>query len=447
MKTNDDHVKTLFCHDLTSSGEGVCTLNGKKIFIDQMLPDEKGKCRISVEKKSYAKGVLQKILTPSANRRAPSCPYFEQCGGCQLMHLDMMGQLRFKEKRVQEAFSRIGGLSKITIHPVVASEKSLGYRNKIQVPTIWDGRARKMGFYAKRSHDVIEVKRCQLHHPLGDQLYHEIRHRLSGLRVTFYDEKRRCGEIRHIMIRTSSLEQKCLVLIIGGEAMTQTVEELCLNIGQLSQVAGVVFGVNDRKTNALLPAKIESIAGRNYLMEQVLDVQVHLSAPSFFQVNLSQAEKLYAKALQLGQVGVGTRVVDAYSGIGVLSCLLAKRGCHVTSIEIVQQAGIDAEKNATLNGVSLDIRIGKVEEILPTLHPPDVIYLNPPRKGCDDSVLKCAAYMQPDRIIYTSCDPATLARDAHILTSLGYEKIELYLYDFFPQTVHIETIALFQKSS
>lgn len=286
--------------------------------------------------------------------------------------------------------------------------------------------------YKKRTHEIVDIESCFLHEKKGDTLFTKIR-------------KLNLQGITHLLIRSSKAAGKSLVLLVGQKKKSKEIVNLCREIGKFEEVATVVYGVNQGQSNYVLPKEVESIVGPGYIMEQVLGIQVRLSATSFFQVNHSQAEKMYETALEWGEIKEGMPVVDAYSGVGVLSCLLAKRGARVTAIEVILQAVLDARQNAKDNGLELEAKVGTVEKIIQSIDPAEVVYLNPPRKGCEETVLDAVAKMKPSKIIYTSCDPATLARDAKSLSEKGYRVAKVKAFDLFPQTMHVETICLFVK--
>ena len=419
----------LLCVDLTSTGEGVCDHQGLKIFVEGALPGETILCAIFERKKSYAKAKMLQIICVSPDRVTPPCPYFGTCGGCQIMNLSYEAQLVLKKKRVEEAFIRIGGVANFQLSGIERGEHPLHYRNKIQLPHSGCG---KLGMYQKRSHLIVDIEACLLHDEMGDALYQKIRPLLKN-----------CQEFTHLLIRTSEFQRKCLVLLIGKNRPSQALKKICQQIGAYEQVAGVVYGIANQDSNAVLPKKIIQMSQSDYLVEEILGIRVCLSAVSFFQVNKKVAEKLYSTALEWGNIQPGMVVIDAYSGVGVLSCLLAAKGAKVTAIEVVAKAIEDAKQNAQSNHLHIEAIVGKVEQVLLQLPHADVIYLNPPRKGCEPIVIEKIAQMKPQRIVYTSCDPATLARDAKLLFQSGYKLEKATSFDLFPQTMHIETIAVF----
>ncbi len=444
IETENERI-TLTCIDLTSTGEGLCDFNGYKIFVDGVLPGEVVECKILRKKKNYAIGQLLKIVEPSKERVDPICPHFSVCGGCQIMHLEYNAQLSLKKNRVEQIFRKIANIEDVLIHDVLSSQPPLSYRNKIQMPAVKSKNGLTIGLYEKRSHNIIDIEHCFLHNEQGQKVYNDIRRILESSKLTYYNEENRRGELRHILIRTSRHQEKCLVMLIGSKDSSEEMKKVCSQIQEIKDVETVVHGVNTSLANHVLPQKTKVLGGSGYLTEKLLGITCRLSALSFFQVNISGAEKMYELALSYGQVEEGMHVIDAYSGVGVFSCLLAKKGAKVTAIEVIQEAIDDTILNAKENGVKVKTRCGKVEDVIKQLVKAEVIYLNPPRKGCDQIVLEEICKIQPKRIIYTSCDPATLARDAKYLFEKGYTKIEVSLLDMFPQTMHVESVTLFQK--
>lgn len=430
--------------DLASSGEGVGKHQGFTIFVDGALPTERVLVRIIEEKKNYAKARLEKILRSSKDRVKPICPKFEVCGGCQLMHLNYDGQLKIKERRVKDAFIRIGRIQNFTIDPCVGSENPLGYRNKIQLPV---SAGNKIGLYAKRSHEIIPIETCLIHNREGEKIVEQIKQTLNLHPISIYNEKTGRGELRHLLIKTAKSTGKVLVALITTTSPTKELKKIAKHIYSIDQVVGVVHGFNDKRTNAVRAESYKVLEGEYALEERLLGIDVCISPQSFFQVNPPQAEKIYQKAFALAEIQRSDRVFDAYCGIGLFTCFLAQHSDQVIGVEIVAGAIADARKNAQRNHVTVNFICGKVEEEIGKLPKQDVVFLNPPRKGCERIVLESLAQMDPKKIIYTSCDEATLARDAAILAELGYDQIFLYPFDMFPQTMHVEIVTLFIKNS
>lgn len=416
--------------DLSLEGEGIGKCGGFTTFVEGALPGERVQATVTERRKTFAKAGLLKIMRPAPGRRVPACPVFEKCGGCQIMHLDYPEQLKAKEKRIRDAFQRIGKLSDFTLHPCVAAPKPFHYRNKIQLPV---GPGSIIGLYAKGSHEIVPLSACLIHNPIGEKVLWEVQKKLTG------------APLRHLLLRTSRKEEKVLVVLITREQPTAELKRVAKAIMTISDVKGVVHGFNAKENNVVSADAYTLLEGEGFLEEELVGIKVRLSPAAFFQVNPWQAEQVYAKALALAELKGHEKVLDAYCGIGLFTCLLAKHAKEVTGIEFVREAIEDARFNARENGVRVNFHVGKTEEWIKKLPRQDTIFLNPPRKGCEAVVIEKTLEMAPSRIIYTSCDPATLARDAALLHKGGYTRISLHPFDMFPQTMHVETIALFGK--
>jgi 23S rRNA (uracil1939-C5)-methyltransferase len=407
--------------DVTTLGEGVGTYEGLTIFVEGALPEEVVLAEIYEKKSTYAKARLIKILEKSDSRVNPICPVFGKCGGCQIMHLLYEDQLLLKKKRIEDAFIRIGKLTNFRVNDVVASPKPLYYRNKITLPISKD---LKFGLFAKRSHDIVSINTCYIQKENINQILGEIQ--LSS-------------EIRNVQIR-SNRKGESLVVLITRTKPSEKIFKLAKDIMKNKSVLGVLHGINNRDDNVLFADAYQLLEGKKVLDEEVLGIKVEISPTSFFQVNLEQAENLYLKAFELAEILPSDKVLDAYSGIGVFAAFLAKKGACVMGIEVVNSSVENAKQNALNNGVFVDYRLGKVEDLMDEVLDLDVIFINPPRKGAEEKVLESIAKKAKKKIIYTSCDPATLARDLHFLSKHGFNKFDAYPFDMFPQTMHVETV-------
>lgn len=453
-----DEIEVLI-EDLGTRGEGIGKYGGKTVFVPKALPTEKVLARVKKNKKSYILATLEKCLVSSKDRNfSPPCPYFPRCGGCQIMHLNYDAQLKQKHKRVFDALRRIGGIKTPPSFSCLPSPKIYGYRNKMQHPTMSEGKTgRKIGLFREGTHELVDIETCLIHNAFGDNLYTKVRKILLGSEITFYDEKSKKGELRYLTIRTSPDAKRGLITLVATKGPTPELRSLAKKIDQLDGVGGVVFGENAKESNAIFPTKIERLEGRGELKLSLLGIEMQLSPFSFFQVNTEAAGLLYQKAYEFAELAPFDLAVDAYSGIGTFAIYLAKKGCRVVGIEAVESAVKDAKAAARYNGVEVDFVQAKVEDFASqgtdtfttlklTAGSMKALFLNPPRKGCHGSVLQWISEARPLRVIYTSCDPATLARDVKILTESGYELTKLQAFDLFPQTMHVETIALLKRS-
>lgn len=434
--------------DLTSTGEGVGEVEGLVVFVDGALPNERVRALITQTKHQYAIGKLLDIIEPSPERVRPICPLFSRCGGCQLMHLSYGGQLMLKKKRVADAFSRIGGLKDLPIQPVKRSPNELSYRNKITLPIVWRGGRKVVGLYAKRSHEVVEVEKCYIHHQLGEKVYQQVRDRIAGSNIQVFNPKKRKGELKHIAIRSAENSGESIVLLLSTQKVSEDLKILASSLHQIPEVVGVVHGRISSEENSLFSNDYQVLVGSGVLVETFGKYQVQISAPSFFQVNAKQAHQLYEKALAFANVSNEDVVVDAYSGLGLLTMMIAERAKRVIGIEISPSSCADARQNSKRNHIeNIEWVKGLVEKEMKHFEGVSIAFINPPRKGCDPQVIDAIAKNVREKIVYISCDPATLARDAAHLAELGWRCQEVQPFDMFPQTSHVETVALFQKGS
>jgi len=414
---------------LSSTGEGVGTLDGMKIFVDGALPDEDVAVQMIERKKSYGKAKLIEVLSPSFERTKPLCPAFGACGGCQVMHLQYPAQLALKRKRVLDALQRIGGISNPDVLPCFPSPFSLGYRNKIQIPVLWEKGKKTLGLYRKKSHEIIPIDRCLIQCPQGEELFKLIADKLV------------LPTVRYILIRNAIFHEEALVIFVTTGQFSKELKKFAEDLMQShSLIKGVVENLNARRDNTILGPNFRLLAGRSYIFETLLNKTFKISPSAFFQVNPAQTERLYEKAIQFAEIDPREKVLDAYCGVGTLAILAADRAERVHGIECIPQAIADAIENARLNGLkNCHFTCGKAENKIQN-EDFDVLFLNPPRKGCDPKLLKVVLEKTPKKIIYISCDPATLARDMALL-SAKYRPDKIQPFDMFPQTMHVETVA------
>ncbi len=438
--------KRLLIKDLTTTCEGIATSDDGVVFIDGALPQEEVEVEILSKKKNYSSARLLKILSPSEFRVTPPCKYFGHCGGCGLQHAGKSLQLKWKTKRVIDALTRIGKVSNLVVEECKSTEEDYGYRNKITTPLLEVDGCKKIGFFKKRSHDIVSIDSCLLHIPMADVIYGEVRKILLGSELSFYNEEKRTGDFQHLVIRSSGLENKVLIGIIGLVKPTKALKDVAKLIFAIKGVKGVVYGKKEKAANSIYPDFLEALEGDDEIIEELLGVKVSVSLLSFFQVNKPLAAMLYKTAYELADVKEGEKVLDAYSGIGLFAIYLAKQGAKVTAIESFPEAVDDARRNALENGVKVHFIEGMVEEKVSELRGFETIFINPPRKGVHHDVIDALSKIGPKKIVYTSCDPATLARDVALLGLKGYTLIKAIPFDMFPQTIHVETVALLMKN-
>jgi len=435
----------------TNEGMGVGRIEGYTIFVDGALMGEKVKILIVKVLKNYSYGKLLEVIEPSIYRTQPQCPAIKRCGGCQIQHMSYEGQLHYKTRIVKDALERIGGLKDIEIHNAIGMDEPWNYRNKAQFPVgMKDGKV-SIGFYAPRSHDIIDINNCMIQDSINDKVLELIRNFIIKHDISIYDEKTGKGLIRHIMTRKGFKTGEVMIcIVINGEEIpheAQLVEELKQSIDNLKTV---VLNINKKNTNVIMGEKNRVIYGEGYIFDYIGEFKFKISPLSFFQVNPVQTEVLYNKALEYANLTGEETVIDAYCGIGTISLFLSKKAKKVYGVEVVGQAIEDAKENAAINGITnVEFILGESEELIPKLYEKginaDVVVVDPPRKGCDEKLLEVIVKMSPKRMVYVSCNPATLARDLKYMTNNGYKVIEVQPVDQFPQTVHVETVTLLVK--
>lgn len=437
-----ENLNQIEVRSLSSTGEGVGHKEGLAIFIEGALPNELVTADLYLRKKNYAKANLVNILKPSSDRVKPPCPYFDRCGGCQVMHLDYRAQLKLKTERVLEAMRRIAKIKDPEVHPCAPSPDSLAYRNKIQLPAVKNEGSIAFGLYAKQSHDVVPVDACLIHNALGETLFKAIQKKMREFNIEPYDSKTKKGVLRHLLIKSAISTKSALVVFIVSKANTEEIKNLAKALHQeYPAIKGVVENVNTRDDNVILGKTFTTLAGASSIDEIILGKVFAVSPASFFQVNPKQAENLYTKAIEWADLKGNERLLDAYSGVGVLSLLSASHVKEAVGVEYVREAVLDAERNAQKNNITnASFYAGKTEILIHKLGYFDTVFLNPPRKGCEPAVLEALVKMKPKNLIYISCDPATLARDLNYLIEKGFRVAGIQLFDMFPQTMHVETI-------
>lgn len=428
MKPNLGQEIELTIERLGINGEGVGRWQGFTIFAFGALPGERILARITETRKTFARGTILERFETSPHRVTPPCPLFGQCGGCALLHLEYEEQLKAKRQKVVDALERIAKID-VEVLPCIASPKPLSYRNKIQLPV---SKNHRLGLYAQNSHDLIEIEGCNIHSPLGEEALAHIQRLLK----TSPEAK----VLKHVLIKTAVNTQQILVILVTrtNESVGALAEEI---LRSMPQIKGVVQNINPDEGNVILSPHFRTLAGKDSIEEKLSGFIFKVSPASFFQVNPAQAEMLYAKVVELAHLTGEERVLDAYCGVGTLSLILAQHAKEVIGIESVTDAIQDAKENARRNQIdNAKFICGLAEERIGELQGVDLAAVNPPRKGCESSFLEKLVQLKPKRILYVSCDPATLARDLQILTQKGYRVKTVQPFDMFPQTMHVETV-------
>lgn len=424
------------------NGEGIGHWQGHSLFIDGALPDEVVRGRVFDCASRFSRVKLEQVIEPSPYRVEPPCRYFGVCGGCQLMHMSLEKQLEFKRDRVVKALQKFGNFEDPGVAPCEPSPQSLHYRNKILLPVGANEDGLVIGLYARNSHALIDVEECLVHCALGESTFKEVAAlvRSSGLKA--YDHATGHGLLRFIQIRTAESTQQVLVTFIVKEnARDELLPLAAMIMERCPQVKGVVMNINGEPGNTALGNVYIPLKGHDCIEEKVLDKYFKVSPASFFQVNLKQAEQIYQKAIELAEFSGKETLIDAYCGVGTLALSASDLVDNVIGIEQVPEAIVDAKANALRNGVNnAEFICAQSEEYIQSCAGANVVFVNPPRKGCEQSFLLKLVEMRPRAIVYVSCDPATLARDARILVNNGYSLGTVYPYDMFPQTFHVESV-------
>lgn len=435
----------------TSEGQGVARVEGLAVFVAGAIRGETVRVKIEHLGHTAAYGRLLEVLRPSEHRVAPGCPHAGACGGCVFWHMDYAEELYAKAQRVTDALNRIGGQN-LPLVSIVPSPQQTGYRNKAQYPvSLVKGRP-TAGFFRPRTHQVLDVGRCRIQGSAADRAKDTVIRWMRDNHVTPYDEKTRKGLVRHIYVRTASVTGQVLVcLVIHGDGIPQEstlVENLLKNVDNLGTV---VLSIHKKPGNAVLGDRFRTLYGPGYIEDQLCGLEFRLSPRSFYQVNHDQAQQLYEAAVALAELTGRETAMDLYCGTGTISLVLARKAGRVIGVEIIEQAVADARENAVRNGLSnAEFRCADASQAAAQLAAegirPDVIVVDPPRKGLDEAVIDAMVQMAPDRIVYISCDPATLARDVRRLTDRGYSLTTTRAFDMFPRCAHVESLVQLKRT-
>ncbi|CAM3951188.1 23S rRNA (uracil(1939)-C(5))-methyltransferase RlmD [Alkalicoccus chagannorensis] len=444
--TKNDHVHVTF-EDLTHDGAGVAKIDGYPVFVKQALPGETGQVKIIHTKKNFGFGKLMELEQASPERVEPPCPVYHRCGGCQLQHLSYEGQLDAKKKQVADAFERIGGLENVTIHDTLGMKDPWRYRNKSQIPVGQGDEQLVTGFFAERSNTIVDTEECLIQHPDADRIMQVVKTKAAELGIRAYDSERHRGTLRHVVIRHSKTTDQVMVVLVTKQDQLPNKKHLVDAIREaVPNTVSIMQNVNPKRTNVIFGDKTTTVWGQDTIYDEIDGIRFAISARSFYQVNPVQTYVLYKQALAYAGLTGSETVIDAYCGIGTISLFLAAQAKHVYGVEVVPEAVDDAKKNAKLNDITnASFYVGEAESVIPWWKAQgmqaDVIVVDPPRKGCDEALLHAMLQMQPEKIVYVSCNPATLARDLKHLTDGGYRLHEAQPVDMFPQTTHVECVS------
>lgn len=455
MQKNDELI--LKIEDMGVDGAGIGKSDGMTFFVKDAVIGDVVRAKIIKLKKTYGYARLMELLEASADRVEPDCPYYRQCGGCQIQALSYEKQLEFKENKVRNNLERIGGFTKIPMEPIVGMDEPYHYRNKAQFPVGTDKEGHIVtGFYAGRTHTIIPNRDCALGLPVNREILDIVIDFMEKYHISAYDEKTGKGLVRHVLIRCGfSSREKMVCLIINGKSLPHG-EKLVEALRKIDGMTSISLNCNTERTNVILGHKTIVLWGREYITDQIGDISYEISPVSFYQVNPVQTEKLYGLALEYADLHGEETVWDLYCGIGTISLFLAQKAKQVYGVEIIPQAIENAKRNAVKNCIeNAEFFVGKSEEVLPEFYEKeaaagrkahaDVIVVDPPRKGCDEKLLDTIVKMAPDRVVYVSCDSATLARDLKILCEQGYELKRVRAVDQFCHTVHTEAVCCLHR--
>ena len=462
---NKNDIVTVEITDIGVSGEGIGHVDGYTLFIKDAVIGDVVEVKVMKAKKNYGYARLMKVITPSEYRIEPKCAFARRCGGCQIQEMSYDRQLVFKDQKIRGNLERIGGFTKDQIdtvmQPVVGMEHPFGYRNKAQFPFGTDKEGNPItGFYAGRTHDIIANTDCALGVEQNKEILEIILQYMRENKIKSYDEKTGKGLIRHALIRYGFKTKEIMVcLVVNGKKLPKA-ERLIEKLIQIEGMTSITISPNTRRDNVIMGDSYEILWGQGYITDYIGNVKYQISPLSFYQVNPGQTEKLYGLALEYADLKGDETVWDLYCGIGTISLFLAQKAKQVYGVEIVPQAIDDAKENAKINAIdNAEFFVGKAEEVLPeyyaeyerehngeTAHA-DVIVVDPPRKGCDETLLETIVKMQPEKVVYVSCDSATLARDLKYLCANGYEIKMCRGVDQFPQSVHVETVVLLSRKT
>ncbi|MCD8916074.1 23S rRNA (uracil(1939)-C(5))-methyltransferase RlmD [Staphylococcus simulans] len=437
--------------DLTHEGHGVVKIDRYPVFVPKALTGEEIEFKLIKVNKNFAIGKLLEIFTESKDRVEPPCVYYDKCGGCQLQHLDYQAQLEMKRNQVVNLFHRKGKFTSTPINETIGMMNPWNYRNKSQIPVGQNNDdAPIMGFYRQRSHDIIDMEECLIQDSIQNQLMRMIRALLTEHNVSIYDEKRKEGLLRHVIIRVGYTSREVMVVFVtNGKKFKQAKAMIKQMVEAVPNIKSVIQNINETHSNVIMGKKSKTLYGKDEITDELDSVEFEISDQSFYQINASQTVKLYNNALEYAGLTGEETVLDTYCGIGTIGLYMAEQAKHVYGVEVVPAAIEDAKKNAKLNGYDNTTFVcGKAESVIMDWKQqgiqPDVVMVDPPRKGCDEQFLRTLLELNPKRIVYISCNPSTQQRDAHILAE-GYELKEITPVDMFPQTTHIETVALFER--
>ena len=442
-KLVQNQVYTGTVEGYSSEGLGIVRLDGAVVFVPQAVRGETVDLKITKVMKTAAAGEIVKIRKPSPERVKPECPYYGKCGGCDFQHLSYTEEMWAKRQRVQDAITRLGGTD-LQVEEILGAKNPLHYRNKSQYPVGADG---SIGFYQARSHRVVPIDRCLIQTEISDKTAKAVGEWMKRYKISAYDETTGKGLVRHIYVRVNKKGESLCCVVANARQLPREAELAAYVHAAAPSTVGVVLNTNTRRGNVILGDQYRTVWGENFLMDTLCGLEFKLSVPSFYQVNRDQTEVLYGKALEFAGLTGEETVLDLYCGTGTITLCMASKAKKVIGAEIVAPAIRDAKENAKRNGVeNAEFFCGDAADIAAKLEDeglrPDVITVDPPRKGLAPEVIASVAGMAPKRVVYVSCDPATLGRDIKIFAGFGYKAVRACAVDMFPGTCHVESVVL-----
>lgn len=448
-----------------SEGEGIAHVNGYTLFVKDTVPGDRIEAKVVKTGKNFGYARCERIIEPSPDRIEPVCPISKRCGGCQFQHLSYEAELRFKQEKVFNCIKRIGGFKDedIPMLPIMGCEEIMHYRNKAQFPVGVDKNGEPVtGFYAERSHEIVDTTKCYIQVEENELILETLKAFMKKYKIPAYEEKinpktrkpeKAGGLVRHIMTRKGFATGEIgICVVINGNTLPNAAEftDMMLKVFEGRndiRITSICVNINKKVTNVIFGNELKCIYGKPYIVDMIEDIKFKISPFSFYQVNPAQTRKLYGKALEFAGLTGEEVVWDLYCGIGTISLFLAKKAKEVYGVEIVPEAVENAKENAKLNGIeNAYFTVGKAEDEAKKLPKPDVIVVDPPRKGCDEKLLETIMNYKPERVVYVSCDPATLARDLKVLCGDGgYKLEEVQAVDQFSRGVHVESVCLMTR--
>lgn len=446
-----DQVLIVDIVDMTDKGDGIGKIDNYTVFVDGGVVGDKLEVKLTKVKKNYAQAVLLNIIEKSDIRCEDSCDKSD-CGGCQIGHIKYEEQLKIKTKIVKDCLDRIGKIKDYVLHETIGMENPYRYRNKAQFPVSFKNNESVIGFYKKKSHEIVPCYQCKIQHEINDRVVKIVKEWLDEFNIRIYDEKKHKGIVRHIVTKYGFYTDELMVIIVTNGKKLPYYDILLNRLKKIKELKTVVHNINSDKTNRILGFENVNLYGNGIIRDYIGDLIFEISPLSFFQVNPVQTKKLYDKALEYANLSKDEDVFDIYCGLGSISLFLARASKHVIGVEIVEEAIKAAKKNAKLNNITnVDFYAGKAEDVFLKLHDEgnkaSTVVVDPPRKGCDESVINCILDMKPNKVVYVSCNPSTLARDLSLLEQGGYKVQEVQPVDMFPHSMHVETVVGLRRNN